>query len=67
MLIADTFELVCQVNGKVRDRVTAPTGASREQLERLALDSDGVQAHLNGHQVVKVVVVPGKLVNIVAR
>jgi leucyl-tRNA synthetase len=67
MLVADTFELVCQVNGKVRDRVTAPTGASREQLERLALDSDGVKAHLNGHQVVKVVVVPGKLVNVVAR
>jgi leucyl-tRNA synthetase len=67
MLIADTFELVCQVNGKVRDRVTAPTGASREQLERLALDSEGVKAHLNGHQVVKVVVVPGKLVNVVAR
>jgi leucyl-tRNA synthetase len=67
MLIADTFELVCQVNGKVRDRVTAPTGATREELERLALDSDGVKAHLNGNQVVKVVVVPGKLVNVVAR
>jgi leucyl-tRNA synthetase len=67
MLIADTFELVCQVNGKVRDRVIAPTGASREQLERLALDSDGVKAHLNGRQVVKVIVVPGKLVNVVAR
>ncbi len=34
MLAADTFELVCQVNGKVRDRVTASTGASREELER---------------------------------
>jgi leucyl-tRNA synthetase len=67
MLVADTFELVCQVNGKVRDRVTAPTGASREELERLALDSDGVKAHLNGHQVVKVIVVPDKLVNVVAR
>ena len=67
MLVADTFELVCQVNGKVRDRVIAPTGASRDELERLALDSDGVKAHLNGHQVVKVIVVPGKLVNVVAR
>ena len=43
MLVADTFELVCQVNGKVRDRVTAPTGASREELERLALDVRGRQ------------------------
>jgi leucyl-tRNA synthetase len=67
MLIADTFELVCQVNGKVRDRVSAPTGAPREELERLALASDGVQAHLNGHEVVKVIVVPDKLVNVVAR
>ena len=38
MLQADTFELVCQVNGKVRDRVTAPTGAPREELERLCLE-----------------------------
>ncbi len=37
MLVADTFELVCMVNGKVRDRVTASTGAPREELERLAL------------------------------
>ena len=67
MLVADTFELVCQVNGKVRDRVIAPTGAPREELERLALASAGVQAHLNGHEVVKVIVVPDKLVNVVAR
>ena len=67
MLVADTFELVCQVNGKVRDRVVAPTGAAREELERLALAASGVQARLNGHQVVKVVVVPGKLVNVVIR
>ena len=67
MLTAETFELVCQVNGKVRDRVTAPTGAPREELERLAMASRGVQAHLNGHQVVKVIVVPDKLVNVVVR
>ena len=67
MLVADTFELVCQVNGKVRDRVIAPTGAAREELERLALQAEGVRAHLNGHNVVKVIVVPGKLVNVVAR
>ena len=35
--MADTFELVCQVNGKVRDRVSAPTGAPREELEQLCL------------------------------
>jgi leucyl-tRNA synthetase len=67
MLAVDSFQLVCQVNGKVRDRVTAATGSSREQLEALALASDGVRAHTEGHQVVKVVVVPDKLVNVVVR
>ncbi|HZU39852.1 MAG TPA: leucine--tRNA ligase, partial [Solirubrobacteraceae bacterium] len=67
MLQADTFELVCMVNGKVRDRVTAPTGAPRDVLERLALDARGVQAHLNGQAIAKVVVVPDKLVNVVTR
>jgi leucyl-tRNA synthetase len=67
MLITDTFQLVCQVNGRVRDRLDAPTGAAREELERLALGAPGVRAHVNGHQVVKVVVVPDKLVNVVVR
>ncbi len=67
MLQADTFELVCQVNGKVRDRVSAPSGAPREELEQLCLAAAGVRAHLDGQQVVKVVVVPDKLVNVVAR
>jgi leucyl-tRNA synthetase len=65
MLQAETFELVCQVNGKVRDRVTAPTGAANDELERLCLDSRGVKAQLDGREVAKVVVVPDKLVNIV--
>jgi leucyl-tRNA synthetase len=67
MLQADTFELVCLVNGKVRDRVTAPTGAANDELERLCFDTRGVKAHLDGRDVAKVVVVPNKLVNIVVR
>jgi leucyl-tRNA synthetase len=67
MLQAETFELVCQVNGKVRDRVTAPSGAPREQLERLCLATRGVQSHLDGNEIAKVIVVPDKLVNIVVR
>src|SRR5689334_11339933 len=65
MLQSDSFELVCQVNGKVRDRVTAPSGAPREELERLCLATRGVQAHVDGHEVAKVIVVPDKLVNVV--
>jgi len=67
MLQVETFELVCQVNGKVRDRVSAPTGAPREELEKLCLAARGVQAHIDGHEVAKVVVVPDKLVNVVVR
>jgi leucyl-tRNA synthetase len=67
MLVADTFELVCQVNGKVRDRVRAPSGASRDELEKLALAAPGVMQHVDGQVVVKVVVVPEKLVNVVVR
>jgi leucyl-tRNA synthetase len=67
MLQVDTFELVCEVNGKVRDRVTAPAGASREELEQLCLQTRGVKSHLDGHEITKVIVVPDKLVNVVVR
>jgi leucyl-tRNA synthetase len=67
MLESETFQLVCQVNGRLRDRVPAPTGAPREELERLALQAPGVRTHLNGREVSRVIVVPGKLVNVVVR
>ena len=58
---------MCQVNGKVRDRVSAPTGAGRERLEELCLATRGVKSHVDGHQIAKVIVVPDKLVNVVVR
>jgi leucyl-tRNA synthetase len=67
MLERDVVEVVVQVNGKVRDRLQAPAQASREELESMARDSTRVQAHVDGKQVVKVIVVPGKLVNLVVR
>jgi leucyl-tRNA synthetase len=66
-LQADTFELVCQVNGKVRDRVTARTGAPRDELEELCLQTPGVRSRIDGQQIAKVIVVPDKLVNVVVR
>ena len=66
-LEADTFELVVQVNGKVRDRVEAPSGASKDELLSLAREQPNVQAHVNGKDVLNEIVVPGKLVNIVVR
>jgi leucyl-tRNA synthetase len=67
MLVSDTVTLVVQVNGKLRDRIEAPAGASREEQEELARQSERVLAQLNGGQVVKTIVVPGKLVNFVVR
>jgi leucyl-tRNA synthetase len=67
MLESEVYELVCQVNGKVRDRVEASTGASPEALKELCRAAPNVRAHLDGREVVKEVVVPGKLVNLVVR
>ncbi|MBI5106868.1 MAG: leucine--tRNA ligase [Solirubrobacterales bacterium] len=66
-LESDTFELVVQVNGKVRDRVEAPASAEADELKALARAQPNVQAHVDGKEVVKEIVVPGKLVNIVVR
>ena len=63
----EEITLVIQVNGKVRDRVTVPVTVSEEEARELALDQDRVKAHLNEKELIKVVYVPGRLVNIVAR
>jgi leucyl-tRNA synthetase len=67
MLERDEYELVCQINGKLRDRVQAPSDAGVEQLKALCLAAPNVQAHLEGHEIVKEIVVPGRLVNLVVR
>jgi leucyl-tRNA synthetase len=67
LLERDVYELVCQVNGKLRDRVQAPADASPEALKELCLMAPNVQAHLDGKELVKEIVVPGKLVNLVVR
>ena len=64
-LIQDEIELVLQVNGKLRGHMRAPKSAGREQLEQLALTHDAVTRYTNGQAVKKVVVVPGRLVNVV--
>jgi leucyl-tRNA synthetase len=67
LLERDTYELVCQVNGKVRDRVTAGAEATADELKQLCLAAANVRAHIDGREIVKEVVVPGKLVNVVVR
>ncbi|HZB77957.1 MAG TPA: leucine--tRNA ligase [Solirubrobacteraceae bacterium] len=67
LLERDEVEIAVQVNGKLRDRMPAPASADREALESLARGRDRVLAHLDGKDVVKVIVVPSKLVNFVVR
>ncbi|HZG09853.1 MAG TPA: leucine--tRNA ligase [Allosphingosinicella sp.] len=66
LLVEDQVTIAVQVNGKLRDTLGAPKGASREDLEQLALASDKVQRVLEGKAPRKVIVVPDRLVNIVA-
>jgi leucyl-tRNA synthetase len=66
LLKEDTVTIVLQVNGKLRDRAEVPAQSSQAELEKLALANDRVKDHLAGKQVKKVIVVPGKLVNVVA-
>jgi leucyl-tRNA synthetase len=66
-LVENEVELVVQVNGKVRDRLRVPKDFSKEQIEKAALESPRVLESTVGLTIAKVVVVPGKLVNIVAK
>ena len=61
----DMITLIVQVNGKLRDRIVVEPGISDEDAERLALASEAVQQTLEGRPIRKVIVVPGRLVNIV--
>ncbi len=65
LLAEDHVEVVVQVNGKLRDRLHVPAGTLEEELLRLALASGRVQAHLNGAEPRKTVIVPDKLVSLV--
>ena len=64
-LDADEIELVLQVNGKLRGNMRVAKNADRAEIERLAMQNPKVQKHIAGQSVKKVVVVPGRLVNVV--
>ena len=66
-LKVDNVEIVLQVNGKVRGRLTVPAEATKEELEKIAMADANVQAHIGDATVRKVICGPGRLVNIVAK
>ncbi len=63
----DSLEIPVQVNGKLRAHIYVPAGTGKAELERTALENDKVKLFLAGKQVVKVVAIPDRLVNIVAK
>jgi leucyl-tRNA synthetase len=63
----EEIEVPVQINGKLRSKIVVPVDTSKEELQRLALADEKIKGLIAGKQVVKVVVVPGKLVNIVVR
>jgi leucyl-tRNA synthetase len=67
MLVEDTIELPVQVNGKLRARITVPAGADQDEILRTALANERIAEMTEGKQVVKKIVVPGKMVNIVVK
>ena len=62
----DVLTVVIQINGKLRGKIEVPASASKEEVEQLALTEQNIVRHLEGLTVRKVVVIPGKLVNVVA-
>ncbi|HCQ64083.1 MAG TPA: leucine--tRNA ligase, partial [Rhodobacteraceae bacterium] len=66
MLVDDSVTLPIQVNGKRRDEITVAKDLPKEEVEALALATEGVQRALDGKPPKKVIVVPGRIVNVVA-
>ncbi|MDT8336838.1 MAG: leucine--tRNA ligase [Candidatus Izemoplasmatales bacterium] len=66
-LVKDEIDLVISVNGKVRDKLVVENNLPQKELEKIALSSEKIKNHLDGKQVIKIIVVPNKLVNIVVK
>ena len=67
LLVDDEIEIVVQVNGKVRAKINIPKDLSKEDMQELALQNENVKLSIEGKEIKKVIVVPQKLVNIVAK
>ena len=66
-MVDETFEMVVQVNGKVRGKIVVSTETSKEEMEKLALDISNVKNYIDGKEIVKIVTISKKLVSIVVK
>jgi len=65
-LVQDSIELMVQVNGKLRSKIKVAADADKDAIELLAQQDENVKTHTDGKTIRKIIVVPGRLVNIVA-
>lgn len=66
-IIEDTFELIVQVNGKIRAKIETSSDKNEEEMKNIALTNENVSKQINGMQIIKIIVIPKKLVNIVVK
>jgi leucyl-tRNA synthetase len=66
-MVSDSFEMVVQVNGKVRGKEIVPSGISKEEMENIAKEIPNVKINIEGKEIVKIITIQGKIVNIVVK
>jgi leucyl-tRNA synthetase len=66
-LVKDTVEIVVQINGKIKEKLNIAGDLSREEMEAIAMADESVKTLIEGKNVVKVIAVPNKLINIVVK
>lgn len=66
-LVDDTVTIAIQVNGKLRGTIDVPTDSTENKIQKLALENENVQKHVDGKEIIKVIVIKNKIVNIVVR
>ena len=66
-LVKDTVEIVVQINGKIKEKINIAGDSSREDMEKIAVENDKIKALTEGKNIVKIIAVPGKLINIVVK
>ena len=66
-LVKDTIEIVVQINGKIKEKINIAGDSSREDMEKIAVENDKIKVLTEGKNIVKIIAVPGKLINIVVK
>ncbi len=66
-LIQDNIQIIAQVNGKLRAKMMIPLNSDNQKVQELAFADEGVRKNIEGKEIIKVIVVPNKLINVVVR